>query len=125
MRVSAAIIRENGKVLIAQRKRGSYFGLRWEFPGGKLEKNESPEECLRRELREELGLETENLGLFASTKHSYKDFDVELLVYNVRRVSGDLKLNSHESIKWVEVNELLNYDFVEADIPIINKIMHA
>jgi 8-oxo-dGTP diphosphatase len=125
LRVTAAIIREKGKVLIAQRMRNSLFGLKWEFPGGKVEGDESPEECLRRELKEELGIETENLGLFTTTKYSYKDFDVELLFYNVRRVSGDLQLNSHERLAWVGIDELQDYDFVEADIPIIKKIMES
>jgi 8-oxo-dGTP diphosphatase len=125
LRVTAAIIREKGKVLIAQRMRNSLFGLKWEFPGGKVEGDESPEECLRRELKEELGIETENLGLFTTTKYSYKDFDVELLFYNVRRVSGDLQLNSHENLVWIGIDELQDYDFVEADTSIIKKIMES
>jgi 8-oxo-dGTP diphosphatase len=123
LRVTAAIIRAKGKVLIAQRKRDSLFVLKWEFPGGKVEGDENPEECLSRELREELGIETENLGLFTTTEYSYEDFDVELLFYNVRRVSGDLQLNSHERLVWVGIDELQDFDFVEADIPVIEKIM--
>jgi 8-oxo-dGTP diphosphatase len=123
LRVSAAIIRENGKVLIAQRLKDSSFGLKWEFPGGKVEEDESPEECLRRELLEELGIETENLGLFSTVRHSYGDFDVELLFYSVRRVSGELRLYSHERLAWVGVDELQDYDFLEADIQVLEKIL--
>ena len=125
IRVTAAIIRDKEKILIAQRKRGSSLELKWELPGGKIELNESPEECLKRELLEEFGIETEILGFFTSNTHRYKDITVKLLAFNVRYIKGDFALNSHEKVHWVNVKNLKDYDFAEADIPIIEKIVET
>jgi 8-oxo-dGTP diphosphatase len=126
LKVIAGIIRNDDNILIAQRMRDSALAsLKWELPGGKIEENETAEECLKRELKEELGIETEILDLFSSNTHSYKDIEIELHVYNVRYLSGVLKLNSHEKFIWVAINKLVDYDFAEADIPIIEKIMQT
>ena len=110
-------------ILIAQRKRGSSQGLKWELPGGKIENNESPDECLKRELLEELGIETEIIGFFTSNMHHYKDIAIELLAFNVKHIGGDFTLSSHEQVQWVNVKNLKEYDFAEADIPIIEKLV--
>lgn len=97
IKVTAAIIEKNSKILIAQRKVGSNLGGRWEFPGGKLEAGETPEHCLKRELREELGIES-NIGpFFCTSEFDYKHMSINLLVYNVDYVSGEIVCNDHES----------------------------
>ncbi|MBN1682660.1 (deoxy)nucleoside triphosphate pyrophosphohydrolase [Candidatus Bathyarchaeota archaeon] len=123
IKVTAAIILDNNKIFIAQRKKSLFLGSKWELPGGKIEENESPEECLKRELREEFGIETKIQRFFDSNIHEYDQMTVELLAYNVKYISGEFVLTSHDDYKWVIIDELKDYDFAEADKPIIKKIM--
>lgn len=124
-RVAAAIIEKNGKILIAQRKLCSSFGGKWEFPGGKIEFEETPEQCLKRELKEELGIEAIVGPFFCASTFEYKHMSIELLVYKVAHVSGEIVEYDHESIKWVSRDELINYDFVDADGPVVGKLIHS
>ena len=123
--VAAGIIIKDEKILIAQRKQGSYLEYKWELPGGKLEENESPEECLKRELEEELNIEVEVKGLFTESEYSYPDLDVDILVFNMNYINGSFKLTSHSQVKWVKPSELGYYDFAEADRPIVTKLMES
>ncbi|MCX6654316.1 MAG: (deoxy)nucleoside triphosphate pyrophosphohydrolase, partial [Candidatus Bathyarchaeota archaeon] len=123
--VTAGIIRKNGKILIAQRKKGSHLEYKWELPGGKLEENESPEECLKRELREELNIDVEVRELFIESAYSYPDLDVDILAFNVNYINGRFKLTSHSQVKWVKPSEISGYDFAEADRPIVKKLMES
>jgi 8-oxo-dGTP diphosphatase len=122
IRVTAAVIEKNNKILIAQRKKEKHLGLKWEFPGGKIEDGESPESCLRRELKEEFGIETKIKDFIVKTRHQYPKVEIELLAYNVQYISGEFKLIDHEKIDWVNKEKLTNYDFAEADLDIIEKI---
>ena len=124
-RVAAAIIEKNGKILIAQRKLCSSFGGKWEFPGGKIESEETPEQCLKRELKEELGIEAIVGPFFCASTFEYKHMSIELLVYRAAHVSGEIVEYDHESIKWVSRDELINYDFVDADGPVVGKLIHS
>jgi len=114
---------KDGKILIARRKEGTRFANKWEFPGGRVEVNESPEECLKRELREELGIETEVGEFICSSRYDYGDFEVELLAYRVAHLSGEFRLNDHDEIRWALPLELKDYDFPEADAPIVKELM--
>ena len=121
VRVTAAILEKDGRILIAKRKAGDdlFAGL-WEFPGGKIEEGESPEECMARELKEELDIEVEVGMLIKSNKHKYPNGIFELLAYKVKHISGKIILNDHDEIKWVTIDEMSNYKFPPADIPIIH-----
>ena len=123
VRVTAAILEKDGKILIAKRKTGDklFAGL-WEFPGGKVEEGETPEECMARELKEELDIEVEVEELITSNKHKYPHGIFELLAYRVKHISGEIVLNDHEEIKWVTVDEMSNFEFPPADFPIIKKM---
>jgi len=122
--VTAAVIENDGNILIAKRKRGGRLGGKWEFPGGKLEKGETPEQCLKRELLEELGLVTEIGELICKNEHSYTpEWTIKLMAYRATIISGIFNLNDHEEIKWVKPADLANYDFPEADKPIVEKLM--
>ena len=121
--VTAAVIEREGRVLIAKRKKGWRFAGKWEFPGGKIEPNETPEECLRRELREELGIETEIGNFFCSSTYAYPHATVQLLVYQAFHVSGEYTLHDHQEIRWVLPEDLLQYDFPEADNLVIEKLI--
>ena len=122
LRVTAAIIKKDGRILIAKRKKGWRFAGKWEFPGGKIEPHETPEECLKRELREELGIETRIGEFFCSSTYAYPHATVQLLVYQAFHVSGEYTLYDHQEIRWVLPDELTEYDFPEADKPVIEKL---
>ena len=123
--VVAAVIEKDGKVLIARRKR-PFMGYLWEFPGGKLEDNESLEECLRRETRDELAIEIEVGPLVSLNKHVLNcQSAIALYAYRARYVSGSIKLKDHEEIKWVEPEDLTKYDFPDPDRLIAKEVMNT
>ena len=125
MQVTAAVIVKDGKILIARRKPDIHPSLsgKWEFPGGKVESNETMVECLKRELNEEFGIEVEIDNFICLNKHKYSFGDLELFAYKVHLISGDFQLQEHDEVRWVLPSELLSYDFAEADIPICKKVM--
>jgi 8-oxo-dGTP diphosphatase len=114
--VTAGILTDEGRILICQRRAGTRFGLKWEFPGGKVEDGESPEGCLRRELAEELGIEAEVGPEIYRIDHEYPDaFAVRLLFFRVLSYMGTPTNRAFERIAWVRGEELAGYDFLEAD----------
>ena len=113
--VVAAIIKKNNKYLIAQRNRNKHMGLKWEFPGGKVDNNETFEEALAREIKEELSIDINIHKKFTEEKYKDTKIDVILHYYLCSEKSGTLKLNEHENIAWVEKKEFNNYDFAEGD----------
>jgi len=116
--VTCAIIEKEGKILIARCAEGQKLAGKWEFPGGKVEDGESPEECLKRELEEEFGIQVEVGEFITSNKHTYEHISIELMAYRVKYISGEFTLTDYDTIEWVAPEELLNYDLAEADIPI-------
>jgi 8-oxo-dGTP diphosphatase len=121
--VTAAIIRKDNKVLIAKRKR-AIMGSPWEFPGGKVEKNETLQECLKRELYEELGIGVEIGAFLCSHKHVLNcQSAIHLYAYEVIHVSGEFQLRDHEEIRWVTDEELEQYNFPDADRMIIKFLL--
>jgi len=119
--VAAGIIVENNKVLAARRKPGLHLAGFWEFPGGKIEQGESPEQCLERELREEFGIETQVIDYVGENIHSYDDKTIRLIAYQVEHLSGDFQLRDHDKIQWVAIPELDSLVWAEADIPLISQ----
>jgi 8-oxo-dGTP diphosphatase len=123
--VTAAIIEKDGRILIAKRKSGWRHAGKWEFPGGKIEPNETPEECLRRELFEELNIDAEVAELYCDITHAYGYATIQLLVYRARHVSGEYTLADHDEMRWVLPAELQQYEFPEADTPVVAKLAGA
>ena len=122
--VIAAVIERDGHILIAKRKRGKQRAGSWEFPGGSLEEGESCEQCLKRELQEELAIATEVGDLICTSEYSYTpDFSIKLLAYRATVVSGIFSLNDHEEMRWVKPTDLANYEFSEAGRPIAEKLV--
>jgi 8-oxo-dGTP diphosphatase len=121
-KVAAAVIEKEGKILIARRKQGDTQSGKWEFPGGKIEPGETPEACLKRELREELGIEAEVGAFLCSTRFAYLHMAVELLFYRTAYVSGEITLREHDRIEWVSPEALTDFDFLEADRPVLEKL---
>lgn len=120
--VAAAIILDKGKVLIAQRKAGSHMEFRWEFPGGKLEGNETPEQALVREIKEELDMVIEPVEIYKAIRHKYKDKDILLLAYICRLVHGEGKPIECNDFKWIGKEQLKLYEYTLADVDIVEKL---
>jgi 8-oxo-dGTP diphosphatase len=119
-RISAGIIYQSDKILACQRKSGSYYELKWEFPGGKVEENENAIECLIRELKEELDIIPLIEELFYVQKFKYPDgFEFEVFFYKITEFTGEIKNKVFEQIRWVALNELSSLDFLEADKQVI------
>ncbi|MDP4180960.1 MAG: 8-oxo-dGTP diphosphatase MutT [Bacillota bacterium] len=123
--VTAAIIKKGDKILIAKRAQGEKLAGKWEFPGGKIENGETPVECIKREIREELDVEIEVLKFYHESSYSYEHGEIKLLAYLCRLVSGDFLLKVHSCIEWINVKNfnINSYDFAPADISILNKLM--
>jgi 8-oxo-dGTP diphosphatase len=121
--VTAAVIEQDGALLIARRKPEDRFGGVWEFPGGKVEEGETPEEGLQREILEELGLEVEigrALGVFPFVSPA---FSIELIAFRARIIRGDIVLNDHAEVRWVDRSALSGFSFAEPDRPLVRLLI--
>lgn len=123
VKVVCGIIFKDDRVLICRRKPGKSLEGYWEFPGGKVEQNETYEECLVRELQEELGLKINVRGLFKSVVHHYHNNAIELISFVCTTDDVEAKLVDHDRIEWVRVEDLLNWELAPADIPIAEKLV--
>lgn len=124
LHVTCSIIVQNEKILICQRSAKMKLPMKWEFPGGKIELGESKEECLKREIKEELGIEVNIDKALTPVKHHYPTFSICLYPYICTFESGILQATEHAQTMWVDKNDLINYDWAEADIPIINEYVN-
>ena len=122
-KVTAAVIEKEGAVLIARRKKNGRFGGLWEFPGGKLEPGETPEDGLRRELEEELGLETSVGPFLGGFPYVSADLAIELLAYRVAILGGEIVLTDHDEIRWVRTSDLGNFSFAVPDLPLVGILL--
>ncbi len=113
-KVAAAVIEREGRVLIARRRGGPFAGF-WEFPGGKIEAGETPEQGLERELAEELGIRAVAGGFVCSVRYHGPALAIELLVYDAFLVSGEPRADDHEEIRWAEPAGLDESAFSEPD----------
>ena len=123
LHVTCAIIEHENKILICQRSERMKLPLKWEFPGGKVETGESKEDCLKREIREELGLEIEIESALTAVEHHYPEFSLRLYPFLCKWTGGSLAIAEHAQAIWVDKNELQDYDWAEADVPIMNELM--
>ena len=121
IKVVAAIIIENGNVFATQRGYGE-FKDGWEFPGGKVEANETPEDALVREIKEELDTEIEVLELLDTVEYDYTKFHLSMECFICKMKSGDLILKEHEAAKWLTKETLDSVDWLPADEGLIGKI---
>lgn len=120
LQVAAALIAREGRYLITQRKAGVHLGGLWEFPGGKRESNESLEDCLRRELREELGIEIAQPVLFRVIHHEYPEKAVALHFFRCSIASGLLRPLGCADLRWVLPEELAQMPLPPADQPLVD-----
>ncbi len=114
--VAAALIVRDGEVLIGQRRPDQPMALLWEFPGGKIEPGESPEQALARELHEELGITAEIGSKVTCIRHNYRHGGaVDLTFFTVREFQGEIANQIYNDVRWVKLADLPGYDFLAAD----------
>ena len=119
--VACALIDADGRILIAQRPEGKGMAGLWEFPGGKVDPGETPEQALVRELREELGIEVclECLAPFTFASHAYEKFHLLMPLYICAKWEGEITPREGQTIKWVRASALRDYPMPPADLPLI------
>lgn len=122
LKVVAAIIVHNNKVLCTQRNRDSNLGMKWEFPGGKIEANETPEDALIREIKEELNCSIRVNQKVCTSIHAYEFATIELTGYFCELEDGLITLNEHEAMMWVLPENLQQLDWSDADKPIVKRV---
>ena len=126
IRVVAAVIKavnENGEPIIFATQRGyGEFKGGWEFPGGKIEAGETPQEALKREIMEELDTEISVGALIDTIEYDYPEFHLSMACFWCKIISGDLVLKEHEAARWLTKNQLRNVEWLPADITLIGKI---
>ena len=120
--VSAALIFHGGKLLITQRHAASHLGGLWEFPGGKREPDETFEQCLVREIREELGVEISVGKLFEEISHDYPEKSVRLKFFLCELISGEPQPLDCAAVKWIAKKELSDFEFPAADVQLLAKL---
>jgi 8-oxo-dGTP diphosphatase len=123
LHVACAIIEQEGKVLAAQRSASASLPLKWEFPGGKIEADETAEECLQRELLEELGVTVSIDAALSPATHSYADFTVTLYPFACRLTDGNITMHEHHALLWLAPERLPELDWAAADLPVINEYL--
>ena len=120
--VVAALIRDGERFLICKRPAHKARALMWEFPGGKVEAGESPQDALIRECMEELDITLDVKGLFMQVTHDYPDIQIRLSLYEAVIASGQLRGKEHEALCWILPREIPDYEFCPADKDIIDRI---
>lgn len=121
--VACAIIERDGMVLAAQRSSAMSLPLKWEFPGGKIEPGENSDECLRRELVEELGIRVKVKRVLPPHTHRYPTFTVTLYPFVCSMEAGSIVLHEHAAIAWLVPERLCELDWAEADLPVIENYL--
>lgn len=123
IKVVAAILQKEDKILIARKKQGKPLAGYFEFPGGKIEEGETPEESLIRELMEEMNIKIAVKEYIGESVYDYGNNKViSLLGYTAEIIDGEIKLSDHDIYEWVTLEQINNYKIAPADIPLINKL---
>ncbi len=123
LNVTAGIIKENDRYLICQRALDDECPTYWEFPGGKQEEGETLEECITRELKEELDVGTKVLKKFDTTEFSVEGKEIHVTFFLCEIICGDIKMNVHMDIKWVYPHQLKDFKFLPADKDVIERLI--
>ena len=123
IKVTGAIIQNDNYFLIGRRGKDEKSAGMWEFPGGKLEEGESPKECIKRELKEELNIDAEIGELFSSYTYNYNHVSYELFFFKVNSFFGEPVKSVHDKLKWEKLKNFYKYDFLPGDGPLIDKLI--
>ena len=122
IKVTGAIIQKENKFLICRRGPNEKAPALWELPGGKLEINETLEDCILRELKEELDIDAELHSLYDNYRFRSKDVIYDLYFFKIKEYSGNMLKTVHDEMKWVELRDFHHYSFLPGDTPVINKL---
>lgn len=123
LKVTCAIIKVENKILVAQRSEKMKLPLKWEFPGGKLEGDEDEIECIKREIKEEINIDIEVLKRLSNSIYDYGSFKINLIPFITTYISGEIILTEHKEYKLLDKSELLNLDWAEADLPVVEEFL--
>lgn len=119
--VTCAIIEHNEKIVVVQRSEFMKLPLKWEFPGGKIENNETEEACIKREIKEELNIEIELISRLSPVTYKYPSFEIKLIPFIAKYINGEINLSEHKQFEWLTKDRLNNLDWAEADIAILKE----
>lgn len=120
--VCGVIYNKEGEIFIAKRKKGKHLECYWEFPGGKIDSEETHIEALSRELKEEFNMNVIVLKYMGNNIHQYPNFEVNLIAYKCLYQTSNLELIDHDEILWVNKTEITNYNLAPADIPFVKLV---
>lgn len=120
--VAAVIIDDDHKVLCAQRGSEDRHPYKWEFPGGKVEPGETPQNALKRELMEELSITSKINDKITEIRFSYDTYDINLTLFDVSITEGELNLNVHHSVQWTPIDEMETLEWLPVDYPLLPKV---
>lgn len=123
IKVTCAIISFDEKTLVVQRNENMALPLKWEFPGGKVEPEESEEDCIIREIKEELNINIELISRLNPSIFDYPNFSIQLIPFTAKYLDGNIKLSEHKQYQLLKKDELKDLDWAEADIPILNEYL--
>jgi 8-oxo-dGTP diphosphatase len=123
MEVTCAIILSNDKILVTQRGEKMELPLKWEFSGGKIEENETAENCLIREIKEELNIEIEILERLESKYFSYEKFSINFIPFVAKYLAGEIILMEHQGFMWLTKDGLNYLDWASADVPVVDEFL--
>jgi len=122
IKVTAAILVKDNKIIIAKRGPNDRLANKWEFPGGKIEINETPEQCLKREMKEEFDIDVSVGEYLGSSIFHYDHMSIELMAYRTYWENGKIDLKDHDDFKWVSLKQLAGFDFAPADMVFVKKL---
>ena len=123
LKVVAALIMKDGKILIAKRSTGNKNVIgKWEFPGGKVEENETEKQAIEREIKEEFDILVKAEKFVTNVISKDKDRQIDLRLYLCKYIDGKIKLNDHSDYKWVNKSGILDYDLADLDVELVKKM---
>jgi 8-oxo-dGTP diphosphatase len=125
VKVTAAILVKDNKIIIAKRGPNDHLAKKWEFPGGKVEINETPEQCLKREMKEEFDIDVSVGEYLGSSIYYYSHISIELMAYRTYWENGKIDLKDHDDFKWVSLEQLADFDFAPADLVFVEKLQNG
>ena len=122
VKVTATILVKDNKIIIAKKGPDDRLADKWEFPGGKVEINETPEQCLKREMKEEFDIDVSVGEYLGSSIYHYDHISIELMAYRTYWEDGEIDLKDHDEFKWISLEQLAEFDFAPADLVFVEKL---